>query len=65
MKREHAIMHILRICDVYKHMVHWQIAARISLASLYADARVKKVDRDFISGLISNGKLMDYQHLIR
>lgn len=64
MNETQVIVHCLEIARAYKSFVHWQIAARISLASLYHDARVKLPIRDKVSKLIEEGKLMDYEHLL-
>ena len=64
MKRELAIKHILEICKTYQYYIHWQISARITLASLYHDARISPALRLEISSLIENQKLMDYDYLL-
>ncbi len=65
MKKEAAIRHILEICETYKGYIHWQITARVVLASLYHDARIIKKFRDEISEEISQGTLYNHDHLLR
>jgi hypothetical protein len=64
MNKETAIIHLLQLIQVCKHTVHWQIAARVGLASLFIDARITRKIRDEVSSLISDATLLNYDHLL-
>lgn len=64
MNFDQAVAHILRVCEAGKTVVHWQVAARICLASLYLDARISAAVREEISGFIRYGTLYQFDYLL-
>lgn len=60
-----AIKHILLICKQLQYMLHWQIVARVTLVSLFEDARIDEKLRDEISGMIADQTLYNYEDRVK
>jgi hypothetical protein len=60
MKRETAIIHLLKLAYSFQNFVHWQVTCRIALGSLYLDARISDITRNQISDMIANRDILGY-----
>lgn len=64
MTKAQCLLHLLKVCDHWKHVAHYQAVARYVLESLRIDNRIDETLYAEVSVVIASGNLLEHDRLL-